>query len=48
MLPRLRWIGVDPNLTYQISAWAATVWPAGNWALNNAATCRDLGGCTSD
>jgi hypothetical protein len=48
MLPRFRFIGVNPNLTFQISAWAATLFPAGNWALNNAATCRDLGTCTSD
>ena len=48
MLPRLRYIGVDANLTYQVSAWAATVWPAGNWALNNAATCTASGHCTSD
>jgi len=48
MLPRLRYVGVDPNLTYQISAWAATIWPRGNWTLNNAATCANLGSCTSD
>jgi hypothetical protein len=47
-LPRLRYLGVDPNVTYQFANWAATVWPAGNWALNNAATCVDLGHCTSD
>jgi hypothetical protein len=48
MLPRLRYVGVDSNLTNRISAWAATVWPAGNWARNNSATCNDLGRCTSD
>jgi hypothetical protein len=47
-LPRLRYIGVDPNLTYQISAWAATLWPAGKWTLNNSATCTGLGKCSSD
>jgi hypothetical protein len=47
-LPRLRYIGVSPALTYQISAWAATVWPAGNWTLNNTATCSSLSTCTSD
>jgi hypothetical protein len=46
MLPRLRFLGVDPNLTYQISTWAATVWPAGNWAKNNAATCTGINTCT--
>jgi hypothetical protein len=45
-LPRLRFLGVDPNLTYQMSAWAATVWPAGNWAKNNAATCTSISACT--
>jgi len=47
-LPRLRYLGVDPNLTYQISAWAATVWPAGNWAADNAATCNSTATCKSD
>jgi hypothetical protein len=48
LLPRFRYLGISPSLTYQISAWAATVWPAGNWALNNAATCTGIGFCTSD
>ncbi len=48
MLPRMRWLGVDPNLVDRISTWAATVWPAGDWAANNAATCASLGHCTSD
>jgi hypothetical protein len=48
MLPRMRYHGVDANLTYQISAWAATIWPKGNWALNNAATCNSVDQCTSD
>ena len=48
MLPRLRFIGIDSTLVDQISAWAANIWPAGNWALNNAATCSSLGSCTSD
>lgn len=47
-LPRLRFEGVDPNLTYQISAWAATVFPGGNWSVNNAGTCINLALCTSD
>jgi hypothetical protein len=47
-LPRLRYLGVDPNVTYQFAAWAATLWPSGNWALNNSATCANLGHCTSD
>src|SRR5579864_2562020 len=45
-LPRLRFVGVDPNFTYELSAWAATVWPAGNWAKNNAATCTSTSSCT--
>ncbi len=48
MLPRFRYIGVDPNLTYQISAWAATMWPRADWALNNAAACANINSCTSD
>ncbi|MGD0302875.1 MAG: hypothetical protein ABSE86_37880 [Bryobacteraceae bacterium] len=48
VLPRLRYIGVDPNLTYQISDWAATLWPAGNWTLNNSAICTGLSKCSSD
>ena len=48
LLPRLRYLGVDSSLVNRISAWAATVWPAGNWALNNSATCSDLAGCSSD
>ncbi len=51
MLPRLRYVGVDPTLTYQISAWAAQIWPLGNWALNNSATCtggQTASTCTSD
>jgi hypothetical protein len=48
MLPRLRYIGVNPTLVNQISAWAANLWPAGNWAQNNAATCTSLGKCSSD
>ena len=47
MLPRLRYYGIDPNLTYQISAWAATIWPLGNWTLNNSATCSNGLTCTS-
>ena len=48
MLPRFRWLGVDPALVAQITAWAATVWPAGNWAANLAATCTNINKCTSD
>jgi len=47
-LPRLRYYGVDPNLTYQIAAWAALIWPTGNWRLNNSATCNANLQCTSD
>ena len=47
-LPRSRHIGVDPALTFEISSWAATVWPAANWAKNNAATCVSTATCTSD
>lgn len=39
MLPRLRFYGVPASLTQQISAWAATIWPLGNWAANDAMVC---------
>jgi hypothetical protein len=48
MLPRLRFLGVDADLTYQVSAWAQTVWPVGNWALSNSATCSSMGKCSTD
>jgi hypothetical protein len=48
LLPRMRYIGVSSTLTYQMSSWAQTLWPAGNWALNNGATCTNLNTCTSD
>jgi hypothetical protein len=44
ILPRLRYAGVPASLTNQISAWAAKIWPKGNWALNNSAVCSSLGG----
>ena len=47
MLPRLRFMGVSATLTDQISAWAAKIWPVGNWASNNTATCSSLLNCTS-
>jgi hypothetical protein len=47
-LPRFRYLGVSPTLINQVSAWAATVFPGGNWAVNNAATCSSLDSCTSD
>ncbi len=46
-LPRLRFFGVDASLTNQISAWAAKIWPLGNWSLNDAATCSSVNKCTS-
>jgi len=46
-LPRLRYLGVDPSLTQQIAAWAAKIWPLGNWSLNNSATCSSVFDCTS-
>jgi hypothetical protein len=46
-LPRLRMFGVSATLTDQISAWAAKIWPLGNWSLNNAATCTSIDVCTS-
>jgi hypothetical protein len=46
-LPRLRFFGVDPNLVQQMTAWAAKIWPAGDWAINNSATCTSVTECTS-
>ncbi len=48
MLPRFRYVGVDPRLTFQISRWAATVWPRGDWARNDGATCTSIERCASD
>jgi hypothetical protein len=51
MLPRLRYDGVDPNLLAQIATWAATIWPLGNWAATNTATCTPQGNdlrCSTD
>jgi hypothetical protein len=31
MIPQFQAAGVDPNLLNQITNWAATVWPLGNW-----------------
>jgi hypothetical protein len=47
LLPMLRYYGIPASFTTQVAAWAATIWPAGNWALNNAATCIAQVGCTS-
>ncbi len=47
MLPRLRFFGVDPTLINQMTAWAATIWPNGNWAFNQSATCTAETNCTS-
>jgi hypothetical protein len=47
MLPRLRYLGVSATLTDQIAAWAATIWPVGNWTLNKSATCSSIDVCTS-
>lgn len=44
MLPRLRYIGVPASVTSPISKWAATLWPLGNWALNDQATCNGITG----
>jgi cytochrome c553 len=48
MLPRFRYFGVDPKLTLQISRWATTLWPKGDWARNDAASCTGIDHCTSD
>jgi hypothetical protein len=47
MLPRFRYYGVDSSLVDQVGTWAATIWPAGNWTLNNAAACSSVLTCSS-
>jgi len=47
LLPWLRYYGIPASFTTEVAAWAAQIWPAGNWALNNAATCVLATGCTS-
>jgi mono/diheme cytochrome c family protein len=47
MLPRFRFQGVSATLTDQVAAWAATVWPLGDWKSNDSATCTSLLECTS-
>jgi hypothetical protein len=47
LLPWMRYYGVPASFTTKVASWAAQIWPAGNWALNNAATCSASGGCTS-
>lgn len=51
IIPQLRYLGVDPSLSYQIADWAQTVWPAANWSDAKYATCtwRDYyWACSSD
>jgi hypothetical protein len=47
MLPRLRLVGVPASLTDQIASWGATIWPRGNWALNDLGVCISLQTCTT-
>ena len=44
ILPRLRYVGVSNTLLDQISAWAAKVFPQGNWSLLNTASCTPQSG----
>lgn len=50
-LPRLKWAGVPAGLISQMTTFAASLFPMGNWALNAAATCTGINGnqnaCTS-
>jgi hypothetical protein len=39
MIPRFKFLGVDPTLLAQVAAWAQTVWPASNWTADLNATC---------
>ena len=42
-IPKLRELGVDSNLVDKMAAWAATIWPRGNW-MGYSARCL---GCSS-
>jgi cytochrome c553 len=39
-IPKLRELGVDSNLMDKMAAWAATIWPRGNWT-GYSATCLE-------
>jgi hypothetical protein len=39
MIPRFKYLGVDPTLLSQVAAWAQTVWPNANWTADLNATC---------
>ena len=52
MIPRFTYLGVSSSLMTQVSAWAKTIWPNGNWAALNSSVCTNNGGmqitCTGD
>ena len=39
MIPRYKYLGVDPSIMTQVAQWAQTVWPVGNWTADLNQTC---------
>jgi mono/diheme cytochrome c family protein len=46
-IPRLNFFGVDSSLTQQMTSWAQTIWPLGNWSFDDSATCTSVTQCAS-
>jgi hypothetical protein len=39
MIPRFAFLGVDPTLVNNLTQWAQTIWPNGNWTSIKSQTC---------
>lgn len=48
MIPRFKFLGVDPTLVAQVAAWAQTLWPTANWTADLNATCWPYQSYASD
>jgi hypothetical protein len=44
MIPQFRYFGVNQTLIDQLTAWAQSIWPLGNWAATTTATCAPASG----
>ncbi len=44
MIPQFRYFGVNQTLIDQLTAWAQSIWPLGNWAATTTATCAPSSG----
>ena len=42
MIPRFKFVGVDPGLVGQLAQWAQTMWPGPNWTADSNASCNWL------